>query len=94
MWAYVKGRWGEKRREAWVWTAVIEDAGGRRGVDLVVGATAREHFCGGTPGCRRRDGTVLMGIRFRGGGRRTGIEVGKGGAVNWNAGLHRGCGAG
>ena len=30
MWTYVGARRGEKRREVWIWTAVVEEADGRR----------------------------------------------------------------
>ena len=30
IWTYVGERRGEKRREVWIWTAVVEEADGRR----------------------------------------------------------------
>ena len=36
MWSYVGGRWGEKRRSVWNWTAVWEERDSRR-VDFEVG---------------------------------------------------------
>ena len=41
---YVGVRWGEKRREAWVWTAVVEEEDGRRWVDFEVGDRSEATF--------------------------------------------------
>ena len=35
---------GEKRREAWVWTAVVEEEDGRRRVDFEVGDRSEAAF--------------------------------------------------
>ena len=44
MWPYVGVQHGEKRRECWVWTAVVEEAGGRRWVDFQVGDRSEATF--------------------------------------------------
>ena len=44
MWTYVGVRRGKKRREAWVWTAVVEEADGRRWVDFQVGDRSEATF--------------------------------------------------
>ena len=38
MWTYQKARRQGKRRELWVWTAVVEEADGRRWADFAVGS--------------------------------------------------------
>ena len=88
MWTYVKGRKGEKRREAWVWTAVIEDAGGRRGVDLVVGDRSEGTFLQLYDGLPEAERYCTDGYPVYQWLPRDRHEVGKGGAVNWNEGLH------
>ena len=44
MWTYVGVRRGKKRREAWVWTAVVEEEDGRRWVDFEVGDRSEATF--------------------------------------------------
>ena len=44
MWSYVGVRRGEKRREVWVWTAVVEERDGRRWVDFEVGDRSEATF--------------------------------------------------
>ena len=38
------GAVGERRREAWVWTAVVEEGNGRRWVDFEVGDRGEATF--------------------------------------------------
>ena len=44
MWSYVGVRRGKKRREVWVWTAVVEEGDGRRWVDFEVGDRSETTF--------------------------------------------------
>ena len=44
MWTYVGVRRGEERREAWIWTAEVEEADGRRWGCFEVGDRSEETF--------------------------------------------------
>ena len=44
LWSYVGVRRGKKRREVWVWTAVVEEGDGRRWVDFEVGDRSEATF--------------------------------------------------
>ena len=44
MWSYVQSRRKGKRREVWVWTAVVEEADGFRWVDFELGDRSEETF--------------------------------------------------
>ena len=88
MWSYVGARRKGKRREVWIWTAVVEERDGSRWVDFEVGDRSEETFLrlyGRLPeaGLYRSDAYQvydwLPADRH---------EVGKGGAVNRNEGLH------
>ncbi len=89
MWSYVGGRHGEKRREAWLWTAVSLGADGRRQVDFELGGRGEATFLrlyGRLPEAEIycSDAYVvyqswLPPARHR---------AGRGGPVNWNEGLH------
>ena len=89
MWTYLGARRGEQREERWIWTAVVAEADGNRWVDFEVGDRSEgpflrlyarlpeaELYCSDAyavyPGWFPPDRHV----------------VGKGGAVNWNEGLH------
>ena len=60
MWTCQRARHGKKRREVWIWTAVIELPDGRRCVDFEVGDRSGETFCGDTSGCLKRNGTTAV----------------------------------
>ena len=89
MWTYVGSRRRGKRRSRWIWTAVVEEADGRRWSDFEVGSRGERTFLrlyGRLPEAElyRSDGlsvyrSWLPADRHR---------VGKGGAVNRNEGLH------
>ncbi len=89
MWSCVGGRHGEKRREAWLWTAVSLGADGRRQVDFELGDRGEATFLrlyGRLPEAETycSDAYVvyqswLPPARHR---------AGRGGPVNWNEGLH------
>ena len=44
MWSYVGARRKGKRREVWIWTAVVEEQDGRRWADFEVGDRSEETF--------------------------------------------------
>lgn len=88
MWSYVGARRKGKRREVWIWTAVVEERDGSRWVDFEVGDRSEETFLRlysrlPEAGLYRSDAYQvydwLPADRH---------EVGKGGAVNRNEGLH------
>ena len=89
MWTYQKARRQGKRPELWVWTAVIEEADGRRWADFAVGSRGVETFL-------RWYARLPEAKLYRSDGLRVYREwlpagrhaVGKGGAVNWNEGLY------
>ena len=87
MWTYV----GARRRSRWVWPAVVAEPDGRRWADFEVGGRDARTFLrlyGRLPDAElyRTDGyrvyNWLPADRH---------QVGKGGAVNWNEGLHSWC---
>ena len=89
MWTYVGARRKGKRREAWIWTAVVREIDGRRWVDFEVGDRSEAPFLRlyerlPEAGLYRSDAyAVYVGWfpPYR-------HVVGKGSAVNWNEGLH------
>ena len=88
MWSYVGARLRGKRREVWVWTAVVVVADGTRWVDLEVGDRSEETFTRllerlPEAECYRSDRYPVY--RWLPRNRR---RAGKGGAVNRNEGLH------
>ena len=44
MWTYRGVRRGERRESWWIWTAVVAEKDGRRGVDLAVGDRSENTF--------------------------------------------------
>ena len=92
MWTYQKARRQGKRQELWVWTAVVEEDDGRRWADFEVGSQGAEPFLrlyARLPEAKlhRSDGLRVY-REWLPAGRHV---VGKGGAVNWNEGLHSEC---
>ena len=93
MWTYQKARFQDKRQELWVWTAVIEKTDGWRWADFEVGSR------GGAETLLRLYARLPEAKLHRSDGLRVYREwlpagrhvVGKGGAVNWNEGLHSEC---
>ena len=88
MWSYVGARRRGLRREVWTWTAVVEEADGRRWVDLEVGDRSQETFSRllerlPEAECYRSDRYVVY--QWLPQNRHV---AGKGGAVNRNEGLH------
>ena len=80
--SYAEARHGEKRREVWIWTAVAEEAEGRRWGRFEVGDRSGETFSKLPEAGRYRSGDcVAYGLLPR--GRRV---AGKGGEVNRNGG--------
>ena len=89
MWTYVGARRQGKRREAWIWTAVVRELDGRRWVDFEVGDRSEAPFLRlyerlPEAGLYRSDAYAVYVGWFP--PRRH--VVGKGSAVNWNEGLH------
>ena len=99
MWTYQQARHGDKRQDLWLWTAVVAEPDGRRGVDSEVGDRSENIFqklYSRLPEAElhRSDAygvyqSWLLPSRH---------VAGKGGAVNWNEGIdwhcyRRGCGA-
>lgn len=88
MWTYVWSRRKGKRREVWVWTAVIAEADGSRWVDFELGDRSETTFL-------RLLARLPETLQYRsdhygvyGWLPRNRHVPGKGGAVNWNEGLH------
>ena len=88
MWSYVGGRRRGKRRECWVWTAVVEEADGQRWVDFEVGDRSEAAFLrlyNRLPEAERYRTDAYQVYGWLPADRH---EVGKGGEVNRNEGLH------
>lgn len=88
MWTYVGARRGEKRREAWIWTAVVEEADGRRWGCFEAGDRSEETFSRllerlPEASRYRSDDYVVYGLLPR-----DRHVPGKGGEVNRNEGTH------
>ena len=89
MWTYLNVRKGKSRNSVFIWTAVVEEAGGARWVDYEVGGLDAETFM-------RLYRRMPSAGEYRTGGYAVyasclppGRHVeGKGGAVNRNEGLH------
>jgi IS1 family transposase len=89
MWTYIGGRHGEKRREAWIWTAVSLDPGGRRRLDFEIGDRSEAPFLrlyGRLPeaGAYYSDSYGVYEAWLP----PAQHKRGKGGAANWNEGEH------
>ena len=88
MWTYVQSRRKGKRREVWIWTAAIAEADGRRWVDFELGDRSETTFLRllarlPATGQYRSDHYAVYGWLPP-----QQHKAGKGGAVNWNEGLH------
>ena len=92
MWTYQKARRQGKRQELWVWTAVVEETDGRRWADFEVGSRGAETLLRWYARLPDEKLYCSDGLRvyreWLPAGRHV---VGKGGAVNWNEGLHWEC---
>ena len=92
MWTCQKARRQGKRPELWVWMAVVEDTDGRRWADFAVGSRGAEtllRWYARLPEAKLYCSDGLRVYReWLPAGRHV---VGKGGAVNWNEGLHSEC---
>ena len=89
MWTYVGARRKGKRREAWIWTAVVREIDGRRWVDFEVGDRSEAPFLRlyerlPEAGLYRSDAYAVYVGWFP----PQRHVVGKGSAVNWNEGVH------
>ena len=88
MWRYVGARRRGKRRDIWVWTTVIEEGDGRRWVDFEVGDRIEETFLRLYERLPEAEEYHTDGYQVYGWLPANRHVVGKGGAVNWNEGLH------
>ena len=89
MWTYRGGRQWDKREEWWTWTAVVSEADGSRWVDFEVGDRREGPFL--RLYARLPEANVYRSDAYsvyRGWLLPNRHVVGKGGAVNWNEGLH------
>ena len=89
MWTYQQARRGAQRQDLWIWTAVVEEPDGRRWADFAVGDRSENTFqqlYARLPEAElyRTDAYAVYGSWLPPGRH----VVGKGGAVNWNEGLH------
>ena len=88
MWTYRGARCEGKREDVWIWTAVVAEADGGRWVDFEVGGRDEQTFLRlyerlPDAGLYRSDAYSVY--QWFPADRHV---VGKGGAVNWNEGLH------
>ena len=89
MWTCVGVRRGRKRRDCWIWTAVVEEPDGRRWVDFAVGDRSEAPFLclyERLPEAARYYSDAYP--VYQGWLPPDRHQVGKGGPVNWNEGLH------
>ena len=88
MWTYLGMRRGERRRDLWIWTAVVEERDGVRWRMYEVGGrdlSAFSRLLDRLPGADRYETDAYPVYEWLPRDRHV---VGKGGAVNWNEGLH------
>ena len=91
MWTYRQAQRRGKRQDVWVWTTVVEEGDGSRWADFEVGDRSAATFLRlyeRLPEAElyRTDSYLVYGWLPA-----DRHEVGKGGAVNWNEGLHSWC---
>ena len=89
MWTYRGARHGEKREDCWIWTAVVREADGSRWADFEAGDRSEGPFLRlyerlPEAGLYRSDAYRVYAGWFP----PERHVAGKGGAVNWNEGLH------
>ncbi len=88
MWAYLGVRRGERRKDLWIWTAVVKEPNGVRWRMYEVGRkgeSALSRLLGRLPGADRYETGAYPVYEWLPRGRRA---IGTGGAVNRNEGLH------
>ena len=91
MWTYQQARRRGKRQDVWVWTAVVSESDGRRWADFEVGDRSEQTFLRlyeRLPEAKLYRTDAYQVYDWLPVDRH---EVGKGGAVNWNEGLHSWC---
>ena len=93
MWTYRQGRRRGKRRNLWVWTAVTAETDGSRWVDFELGDRSEATFLRLYERLPEARLYGTDGYRVYGELPPDCHQVGKGGAVNRNGGLHS-CGVG
>ena len=89
MWTYRGARHGDRREDWWIWTAVVAEANGQRWEDFEVGDRSEKPFLrlyARLPEAELyRSDAYAVYLGWLPPDRHV---VGKGGAVNWNEGLH------
>ena len=88
MWTYIGAWCGERRRECWVSTAVVEESDGRKWVDFQVGDRFEATFFRLYERLREAEKYHTAAYRVYGWLPAGKHEVGNGGQVNRNEGLH------
>ena len=91
MWTYQQARRRGQRQDVWVWTAVVEEGDGSRWADFEVGDRSEATFLRLYERLPEAALYRTDGYRVYGWLPADRHEVGKGGAVNWNEGLHSWC---
>ncbi len=89
MWTYLGVRRGERRKDLWIWTAVVEERDGVRWRMYEVGGrdvSAFSRLLDRLPGADKYEADAYPVYEWL---PRDMHVVGKGGAVNWNEGLHK-----
>ena len=88
MWTYLGIRRGERRQDLWIWTAVVQERDGLRWRMYEVGGrdeSAFSRLLDRLPGADRYETDAYGVYQWLPRDRHV---IGKGGAVNWNEGLH------
>ena len=91
MWTYRQARRRGNRQDVWVWTAVVEEGNGSQWADFEVGHRSEATFLRLYERLPEAELYCMDSYRVYGclpAGRH---QVEKGGAVNWNEGLHSWC---
>ena len=91
MWTYRQARRRGKRQDVWVWTAVVAEEDGSRWADFEVGDRSEATFLRLYERLPEAALYRTDDYRVYGWLPADRHEVGKGGAVNWNEGLHSRC---
>ena len=88
MWTYLGVRRGKRRKDLWIWTAVLEEQNGLRWQMYEVGGrdvAAFSRLLNRLPDANRYETDAYRVYEWL---PRDRHAIGKGGAVNWNEGLH------
>ena len=91
MWTYQQVRRRGKRQDVWVWTAVVAESDGSRWADFEVGDRSAATFLRLYERLPEAKLYCTDSYRVYGWLPADRHQVGKGGSVNWNEGLHSWC---